>query len=177
MRRPTELENIEINSKLVRNLLQAVAPARSVEHVALVTGLKHYLGPFEAYAVGKMGDTPFREDEPRLTSPNFYYAQEDELFAAAERMGFTWSVHRSHTVFGFATGNAMNMVLTLAAYATISKELGRPFVFPGSRTQWDGVTDVTDAELLSEQIIWAAGLEDSGAYNIANGDVFRWRTL
>ena len=86
--------------------------------MALLTGLKHYLGPFEAYAVGKMADTPFHEEEPRLSSPNFYYAQEDELFAAAERSGFTWSVHRSHTVFGFATGNAMNMVLTLAAYAT-----------------------------------------------------------
>ena len=65
-------------------------------------------------------------------------------------------MHRSHTVFGFAVGNAMNMVLTLAAYATICRELGRPFVFPGSRTQWDGVTDVTDADLLADQIIWAA---------------------
>ncbi len=176
-RQPTEAENIQVNAGAVRNLLAALEPAKSVRHVALMTGLKHYLGPFEAYAVGRMGDTPFREEEPRLTSPNFYYAQEDELFAAARGGGFTWSVHRSHTVFGFATGNAMNMVLTLAAYATICRELGRPFVFPGSATQWDGVTDVTDADLLSEQIIWAAGLPDSGAYNIANGDVFRWRTL
>ncbi len=120
-----------------------------------MTGLKHYLGPFEAYATGVMADTPFREEEPRLDSPNFYYAQEDELFASARRNGFTWSVHRSHTVFGFATGNAMNMVLTLSAYATICKELGRPFVFPGSETQWNAVTDVTDAGLLAEQIIWA----------------------
>ena len=34
-----------------------------------------------------MPETPFHEDEPRLPSPNFYYAQEDELFAAAERDG------------------------------------------------------------------------------------------
>jgi len=176
-RQATEAENIAVNGGAVRNLLAALEPQASVRHVALMTGLKHYLGPFEAYAVGRMGDTPFREEEPRLPSPNFYYAQEDELFAAAGRAGFTWSVHRSHTVFGFATGNAMNMVLTIAAAATICRELGRPLVFPGSATQWDGVTDVTDAELLSEQMIWAAGTGRSDAYNTANGDVFRWRSL
>lgn len=177
-RQATEAENIAVNGGAVRNLLAALDPG-SVRHVALMTGLKHYLGPFEAYAVGKMADTPFHEDEPRLSSPNFYYAQEDELFAAAERGGFGWSVHRAHTVFGFATGNAMNMVLTLCAYATICKEQGLPFVFPGSETQWNGVTDVTDAELLAEQIIWA-GTTDAGhnePFNIANGDVFRWRWL
>jgi len=178
-RQPTERENIAVNGAAVRNVLAAVEPAGSVRHVALMTGLKHYLGPFEAYAQGVMADTPFHEDEPRIDSPNFYYAQEDELFEAARRGGFTWSVHRSHTVFGFAVGNAMNMVLTLAAYATICRELGRPFVFPGSRTQWHGVTDVTDADLLADQIIWAATREagHDEAFNTANGDVFRWRWL
>ena len=178
-RQATEAENIAVNGAAVRNLLAALGPAGSLRHAALMTGLKHYLGPFEAYAQGVMADTPFHEDEPRIDAPNFYYAQEDELFAAAERYGFTWSVHRSHTVFGFAVGNAMNMVLTLSAYASICKELGRPFVFPGSRTQWHGITDVTDADLLADQIIWAA-TADAGrdqAFNTANGDVFRWRWL
>lgn len=178
-RKDTEAENIAVNGGAVRNLLTALEPAKSMRHVALMTGLKHYLGPFEAYAVGKMADTPFREEEPRLDAPNFYYAQEDELFAAAGRAGFTWSVHRAHTVFGYATGNAMNMVATLCAYAAICRELRRPFVFPGSETQWNGLTDVTDAELLAEQILWAATNESGHdeAFNIANGDVFRWRWL
>ena len=178
-RQDTEAENIAVNGSAVRNLLSALEPAASVRHVALMTGLKHYLGPFEAYAVGEMADTPFHEEEPRLDSPNFYYAQEDELFASAARNGFTWSVHRAHTVFGYATGNAMNMVATLCAYATICKDQDLPFVFPGSETQWNSVTDVTDAELLAEQIIWA-GTHEGGqdqAFNIANGDVFRWRWL
>ena len=38
---------------------------QSLRHVALVTGLKHYLGPFEAYARTKPV-TPFREEMPRL---------------------------------------------------------------------------------------------------------------
>jgi len=46
--------------------------------------------------------TPFREEQPRLDVENFYYAQEDELFAAAERDGFGWSVHRPHTIVGHA---------------------------------------------------------------------------
>lgn len=178
-RQDTEEENIRVNAGAVRHLLAALAPSGSVQHVALMTGLKHYLGPFEAYGTGEVPDTPFREEEPRLDHPNFYYAQEDELFAAAERDGFTWSVHRSHTVLGFATGNAMNLTLTVAAYAALCRELGLTFVFPGSQQQWDGLTDVTDADLLAEQIVWAA-THDAGrdqAFNIANGDVFRWRTL
>lgn len=178
-RRDTEAENIEVNGGAVRNVLAALEASGSVRHVALMTGLKHYLGPFEAYAVGRMPDTPFHEYEERLPSPNFYYAQEDELFASAARNSFTWSVHRAHTVFGFATGNAMNMVATICAYATICREKGLPFVFPGSATQWNSVTDVTDAELLAEQILWCATDErgQNEAFNIANGDVFRWRWL
>jgi nucleoside-diphosphate-sugar epimerase len=179
MRQPSEAQNIEVNGSIVRNILNAVGPGGSVEHVALLTGLKHYLGPFDNYATGVMADTPFHEDEPRLDSPNFYYAQEDELFAAAERYGFGWSVHRAHTVFGFAVGNAMNMALTLSVYATLCKENGEVFRFPGSETQWNGVTDVTDSDLLAEQLVWASTHPEGRdeAFNIANGDVFRWRWL
>ncbi|NAS61880.1 NAD-dependent dehydratase, partial [Pseudomonas syringae pv. actinidiae] len=108
-RQATEAENIRVNAAMVRNVLDAVRPAGSVKHVALVTGLKHYLGPFEAYGKGTLPQTPFRESQPRLEIENFYYAQEDEVFAAAEKDGVTWSVHRPHTVTGVAVGNAMNM--------------------------------------------------------------------
>ncbi len=175
----TEQRNIEVNGAMVRDLLAAVRDAGTVRHAALVTGLKHYLGPFEAYGKGEMPDSPFHEDEERLPYPNFYYAQEDELFAAAERDGFTWSVHRAHTMVGYAVGNAMNMAQTLAAYAAVCRETGRRFVFPGSQTQWIGLTDVTDATLLADQLVWAATTEAAAntAFNAANGDVFRWRWL
>ncbi|ROR89741.1 SDR family oxidoreductase [Nocardioides aurantiacus] len=178
-RQDSEDENIRVNAGMVRDVLDAVRGGGSVRHVALLTGLKHYLGPFEAYGQGEVPDTPFHEDEERLPHKNFYYAQEDELFAAAERDGFTWSVHRAHTIIGAALGNAMNMGQTLAAYAAICRELDRPFVFPGSQTQWDGVTDMTDADLLAEQLHWAATTPAAAdtAFNVANGDVFRWRWL
>jgi nucleoside-diphosphate-sugar epimerase len=150
-----------------------------VRHVALVTGLKHYLGPFEASGKGDLPDTPFREDAERLAVENFYYAQEDEVFAAAARDGFTWTVHRPHTVVGYAVGNAMNMGVTLAAYASLCKHLGRPFLFPGSPQQWNGLTDATDARLLARHLAWAATTPAAAnrAFNVVNGDVFRWRWL
>jgi nucleoside-diphosphate-sugar epimerase len=175
-RQPTEAENIAVNSAMVRNLLDAVSPGGSVRHVALVTGLKHYLGPFEAYGTGAQAATPFREEQPRLDIDNFYYAQEDELFMAAARDGFGWTVHRPHTIIGFAIGNAMNMGVTLAVYATICRETGRPFVFPGSATQWNSLTDMTDAGLLARHLEWAAttAAARNQAFNVVNGDVFRW---
>jgi len=180
MRQDTESENIRVNSALVRNLLDALSPQKSLRHVALVTGLKHYLGPFEAYASsGTLPDTPLRESQPRLPLENFYYAQEDEVYAAAERDRFSWSVHRPHTIIGLAVGNAMNLGTTLAVYATICKETGRPFQFPGSSAQWNGLSDVTDARMLAKQLVWAADTDAARneAFNIVNGDVFRWSWL
>jgi nucleoside-diphosphate-sugar epimerase len=180
MRNDTEAENIRVNGGMVRNLLAALASKKSVQHVALVTGLKHYLGPFDSYAQGNsLPPTPLREEQPRLDLDNFYYAQEDEVYAAAARDGFTWSIHRPHTIIGKAVGNLMNMGTTLAVYASICKESGRPFQWPGSQAQWNGLSDVTDARVIAKQLVWAATAETARneAFNITNGDYFRWSWL
>ncbi|MFT5644772.1 MAG: nucleoside-diphosphate-sugar epimerase [Janthinobacterium sp.] len=180
MRQESEAENIRVNGAMVRNVLAALAPKKSVRHVALVTGLKHYLGPFESYAsTGTLPETPLREEHPRLPVDNFYYEQEDEMLAAAKRDGFSWTVHRPHTLIGKAVGNAMNMGNTLAVYASLCKATGRPFQWPGSEAQWRGLSDVTDARQLARQLIWAADTDvaHDTAFNIVNGDVFRWQWL
>ncbi len=179
LRQATEAENIRVNGTMVRNLLDGLRPGASVRHVALVTGLKHYLGPFEAYGKGSLPQTPFREEQGRLDVDNFYYAQEDEVLAAAARDGFGWSVHRPHTVIGRAVGNAMNMGTTLAVYATLCRETGRPFRFPGSAMQWDGLTDMTDARQLARHLLWATDTPAAAneAFNIVNGDIFRWKWM
>lgn len=180
MRNETEAENIRVNSAMVRNLLSVLSPKKSVQHVALVTGLKHYLGPFDAYAKeGFLPVTPLSEEQPRLQLENFYYAQEDEVYAAAERDSFTWSIHRPHTIIGKATGNLMNMGTTLAVYATICKEKGLAFRWPGSEAQWKGLSDVTDARVLAKHLIWAATTKaaHNEAFNVVNGDYFRWSNL
>ncbi|QJR81167.1 SDR family oxidoreductase [Alteromonas pelagimontana] len=177
VRRDNEKANVEANSAMMRNLFDGL-DSNNVEHAALVTGTKQYLGSFEAYGSGRI-DTPFRESEPRVPGDNFYYALEDVLLEAAERGGFTWNVHRPHTVIGYARGNAMNMGTTLAAYASICKENSQPFVFPGSQTQWNALTDMTDALVLARQMEWAATTPGAAnqAFNTVNGDVFRWRRM
>lgn len=176
-RQDTEAQNCVVNGAIVRNVLDALA-GRGLKHVALATGTKHYLGPFESYAKTQP-ETPFREEQERLPGENFYYVQEDEVFAAAARDGFTWSIHRPHTLIGYAVGNAMNMAATLGVYATICKETGRAFVFPGSPQQWQAATDVTDVRLLAHHLTWAATHKEAAnlAFNVVNGEIFRWKWL
>ena len=178
-RQATEKDNIRVNGAMVQHVIDALGSRLAGKHVALVTGLKHYLGPFEAYGKGAAPVTPFREEQGRQPVDNFYYAQEDALFAGAEAYGYRWSVHRPHTIVGHAIGNAMNMGQTLAVYATLCREHGWPFVFPGSPEQWNGVVDVTDADLLAEQLVWATESENAANqdFNAANGEVFRWNWL
>ncbi len=177
-RQDTEAENCRVNGAMLRNTLESLGRTTSLKHAVLVTGLKHYLGPFEAYAKAP-ADTPFREEQGRLPYENFYYDQEDILFSEAEKQGFTWSVHRPHTMIGYALGNAMNMGVTLAIYGSICRATGEPFVFPGSPEQYNGVTDITDARLLGRHVAWSATEEraQNQAFNTVNGEVFRWRWL
>lgn len=176
-RQANEAENVRVNSAMIRNLFDGL-PDAPIQHAALVTGLKHYLGSFDDYAKVKPY-TPFLESSPRLPGLNFYYAQEDVVFEYAAKRGFTWSVHRPHTMIGFVIGNAMNMAVTLACYATICKHTGRPFVYPGSTEQYNAVTDVTDARLLAKQLLWTVETPAAAdtPFNTANGDVFRWTWL
>ncbi len=177
-RQATEQENCDVNGAMLRNLLEALDEAPRLTHVALVTGTKNYLGSFEAYGQSTL-DTPFREEQPRVPGLNFYYVLEDILFEKAAQRGFKWSVHRPSTIIGYALGNAMNMGVTLSVYATICRETGRPFVFPGSPQQYNSLVDVTDARLLARHLEWASITPEAAneAFNIVNGDIFRWRWM
>lgn len=57
LRQDSEAENIRVNAAMVRNLLDGLPKPTRPRHVALVTGLKHYLGPFEAYGKGTLPQT------------------------------------------------------------------------------------------------------------------------
>lgn len=174
----TEQESSAINCRMLGNLLQACTGSGRLRHVALLTGTKHYLGPFVDF--GKtIPETPFREDMPRLSQQVFYYDMEDLLLDAAARSGFSWSVHRAHTIIGYAIGNMMNMGVTLATYASLCRATGSDFVFPGHPVSHSGVTDVADARLLARHLVWAATCDAARneAFNVVNGDVFRWSRM
>jgi nucleoside-diphosphate-sugar epimerase len=177
-RQATEAENCRVNAQMLENAIVGATAVAKLRHVALVTGLKHYLGSFEDYASVEL-DTPFSEDQERLPGLNFYYAQEDVLFAQAKKNGFTWSVARPHTIIGYAPGNAMNLGTSLAVYASLCRETGRPFLFPGSAQAYNGLVDMTEADLLSSHLEWEATDPRAAdkAFNVVNGDYFRWRKM
>ncbi|MBU8826606.1 SDR family oxidoreductase [Mycolicibacterium goodii] len=164
---------IEVNSALLANVLDGLRDAGApLQHVTLYQGMKYYgahLGNFK---------TPAREDDPRLIVPNFYYAQEDILRERAAKDGFAFTLLRPEAVIGYATGNPMNLLMALAAYVAITKELGIPLRFPGTRVGYDQVFyQMSDAELLARATEWAADSPSAHgeAFNLTNGDVIRWR--
>jgi len=73
----------------------------------------------------------------------------------------------------------MNLVMVIAIYAVISKELGLPLRFPGKLGAYDKLLDLTDAGLLARATVWAATNSQCAnqAFNITNGDLIRWNDL
>ncbi|CAK9868398.1 unnamed protein product [Sphagnum jensenii] len=73
----------------------------------------------------------------------------------------------------------MNLVCTLAVYASICKYEGKPLIFPGNSICWEQFFDASDASLVAEQEIWACldPKAKNQAFNISNGDVYTWKRL
>ncbi|GKT33619.1 Short-chain dehydrogenase/reductase SDR like protein, partial [Aduncisulcus paluster] len=62
--------------------------------------------------------------------------------------------------------------------AAICKELGLPLRFPGTPICYGKLAQVTDSSQLARGSVWAAQEADGGeAYNLTNGDIFRWSHL
>lgn len=165
-------KNIAGNRDMLVNSVSAIErAARGLERVVPVTGTKYYgshLGPFK---------TPAREDDPRHAGANYYFDQIDWLAGFQKGKRWNWTELRPQTLCGFAPGTAMSIMSVIAAYAAIMKELGRPLSFPG--TAWESLYQVTESSHLANAALWA-GTEPrcaNQAYNITNGDYFRWRHL
>lgn len=169
--RPTWAEHGAPNLAMLVNSVEPIETAsRRLEHVHLVEGNKIYgshLGPFR---------TPAKETDPPHMLPNFYWDQEQWLRAAQQGKPWSFSVLRPHTVCGFALGNPMNIMMVIAVYAAISKELGLPLRFPGTPGAWRAVYQVTDSNLLAKAMTFCATAPDARneVFNVTNGDYFRW---
>jgi nucleoside-diphosphate-sugar epimerase len=172
--KPTMAETVEPNARMLRNALDALA-ARNVplQRIVLAGGAKSYgfsLGAFNA---------PAKETEPRLIAPIHYHQQEDIVADWAAKNGASWTVLRPHLVMGPSLNSPMNLVTSLATYAAMTRELGLPLRFPGTKEGWNTLQETTDAELFGRATLWALG-EDKARnqiFNVSNGDVYRWRQL
>lgn len=174
LEKPDWAQMVAPNLAMLVNLMNSVEPANAgLQHVNLMHGTKWYgnhLGPFK---------TPAQESDPRHMPPNFYYDQQDFVVARQAGKSWTWSAARPHGICGFAIGNPMNLVMVTAVYATVSKALGLPLRHPGSRANAHALYQVTDTKHLSNAVTWMA--TDPGAannaFNITNGDIFRWEDM
>jgi nucleoside-diphosphate-sugar epimerase len=73
----------------------------------------------------------------------------------------------------------MNLAVGIAVYASISKASGVPLRFPGKPGAYSTLLEMTDAGLLAKATVWAATAPAAAnqAFNITNGDLFRWNEL
>lgn len=172
--RPTWAELVAPNLAMLVNVVNAIEPiARNLQHISLMQGYKVYgahLGPFK---------TPARETDAYHMPPEFNVDQQQFLERRQAGSSWTWSALRPSVVCGFGLGNPMNLAMVIAVYASMSKELGLPLRFPGKPGAYHSLLEMTDANLLARATVWAATDERCAnqAFNITNGDLFRWNEL
>ncbi|WP_310829247.1 SDR family oxidoreductase [Paenibacillus pedocola] len=172
--RPTWAELVPPNLAMLVNVVEAVEPAaRGLQHISLMQGYKVYgahLGPFK---------TPARETDANHMPPEFNIDQQNFLEQRQAGKQWTWSALRPSVVCGVALGNPMNLAMVIAVYASMSKELGIPLRFPGKPGAYHSLLEMTDAGLLAKATVWAATDKRCAnqAFNITNGDLFRWDEL
>ena len=172
--RPTWAGLVAPNLGMLTNVVDAVEPvAPRLEHISLMQGYKVYgahLGPFA---------TPAKESDPPHMPPEFNVDQQQLLERRQAGAAWSWSAIRPSVVAGIGLGNPMNLALVIAVYASISKELGIPLRFPGAPGAYTSLIEMTDAGLLAEATVWAATTDvaQNQAFNITNGDLFRWSSM
>jgi nucleoside-diphosphate-sugar epimerase len=73
----------------------------------------------------------------------------------------------------------MNLGMSIAIYAAISRELGLPLRFPGTDKTYNVLYQLTAADILAKATRWAGQTKAARneIFNITNGDYFRWRYL
>jgi nucleoside-diphosphate-sugar epimerase len=165
-----DAELMQTNRRMLENLLAALAPHDTLEHVSLLQGAKAYGAHLGSMRI------PGRERGARNPHENFYWLQEDLLRERAAARGFRFSIWRPPVVFGHALGAPMNVLAAIATFAALAKADARPLCWPGGETS---PTDALDARLLAEALLWAtdAPTAQDEVFNITNGDVFVWENL
>ncbi|MBF4567173.1 SDR family oxidoreductase [Plantibacter sp. VKM Ac-2880] len=172
--RPSWAELVAPNLAMLTNVVDAVEPvATHLEHISLMQGYKVYgahLGPFA---------TPAKESDLPHMPPEFNVDQQQFLERRRDGASWSWSALRPSVVAGIGLGNPMNLAMVIAVYASMSKELGIPLRFPGRPSAYTSLIEMTDADLLAKATVWAATTEDARdqAFNITNGDLFRWSSM
>ncbi|KAJ4988552.1 NAD dependent epimerase dehydratase family protein [Stagonosporopsis vannaccii] len=163
------------NVPLFQNFLDSIdAVAPRLQNVCLQTGGKHYgvhLGPVHI---------PVNESMPRYEDhgENFYYIQEDYMFALQKKRSWSHNIIRPHGIIGFTPhSNGMSEAITLALYFLICREMGVPPTFPGNEVFYNTVDDQSYAPSIADMSVWASTTDRCRNEDFVhvNGDIIMWR--
>lgn len=119
-------EMVEPNVAMLRNLVSNIEKTSPLRTVSLMQGYKVYgahLGPFK---------TPARESDPGVPGAEFNAAQLTWLSQFQRGKTWRWSALRPGVVGSTVPGNAMNLALSIALYASLCRAQNLPLRFPGS---------------------------------------------
>ncbi|MHB9348647.1 SDR family oxidoreductase [Enterobacter vonholyi] len=162
----------DANAAMLENLVAAIRKAGApLEKIIFVQGGKVYGAHMGVYK------TPARENDSRHFPPNLYFRHEDYV-RSLEADGIKWTALRPDVIIGHSLGSTMNLGNLIGIYGTLCRYMGMAMPFPGTEKAYRNVlVNVTGSKVLGDASLWAANSEIEGAYNITNGDVFRWSHL
>lgn len=115
---------VEPNVTMLRNLVSNIEQTAPLRTVSLMQGYKVYgahLGPFK---------TPARESDPGVPGAEFNAAQLTWLSHFQRGKTWHWNAIRPGVVGSTVPGNAMNLALSIAIYASLCKAQDLPLRFP-----------------------------------------------
>ncbi len=169
-----ELESKDTNVEMLRNLLNAVEPSSiNLQHIHLVHGTKYY-----GHTIAQR-PVPYREEDACGNFKSFYFEQQALVEQRQRGKTWSWSISRPHAFCNYRTDEPRNLILVIAIYATILRELGLPLVFPGTISSYTATTQFSWLPTLAHSAAWMMAEPKCAnqAYNIVNGDPKSWSQL
>ena len=167
------VEDVPGNLAMLRNLLDAAeASLPRFAHLHMVHGGKWYgvhIGPFR---------TPAREDDPRHMPPNFYYDQQD-LVARGSRARPGPGARAARLRAGRRPRPRPQHGLDARRLCGDLPRIARALRLPRQARHLDCAARRDRCVLLAEGVLWmlAEPRAANRAFNITNGDCFRWCDL
>jgi len=160
----------EVNLTMLRNVLDGVEAGGQLQHFTILQGGKAY-----GSHLGRI-PVPAKERWPRMSHDIFYWQQEDLLRERSAAGGWAINILRPQLILGRAKASPMNIIAAIGVYATILREAGEPFCFPGGGIY---VTACTDSRLIAQAVEFCATNPRVAGetFNIVNGDAIVWRDM
>ncbi len=169
-----ELESKDTNVGMLKHLIDAVEPgSKKLQHIHLVHGTKYY-----GHTIAKR-PVPYREEDACGNYNSFYFEQQSLVEQRQRNKNWSWSISRPHAFCNYRYDEPRNLILVVAIYATIMREIGLPLMFPGTLASYTARTQFSWLPTLAQSAAWMMSEPQCAnqAYNVVNGDPKSWSQL